>query len=132
MDSKAWYESSNFFLIFFSCIIKKLYKKKINYLTPYQLNVECCARDWFFCNVLQCLICLQSEKTFTLKAVSLSGWKKHCQEFRTFSIITESHLLHSTAFESKKIRFLKRKSVIFFSDYYKNWDISHIWKKIIT
>ena len=80
----------------------------------------------FFCNVLQCLICLQSEKTFTLKAVSLSGWKKHCQEFRTFSIITESHLLHSTAFESKKIRFLRRKSFSFFSEYYKNWDISHI------
>ena len=47
--------------------------------------------------------------------------------------ITESHLLHSTVFEIlSKLGFCEEKNFSFFSDYYKNWDISHIWNQIIT
>ena len=43
------------------------------------------------------------------------------------------HPLQYSVFEIlSKLGFWEEKSFSFFSDYYKNWDISHIWNKIIT
>ena len=121
-----------FFSSFFSYIIKKLYKKN-NYLTPYQINVECCERGWFF---LQCFA------MFDLPSIWENFYFKGCLIVRLEKTLPRiQNILHNN-WESpsslysiwilSKLGFWEEKALVFFSDYYKNWDISHIWNKIIT
>ena len=88
------------------------------------------ARDWFFLAM------------FDLALIWENFYFKGCLSVRLQKTLPESghsqnnwespSSIYSIWNPESKLGLWEVKSFSFFSDHYKNWDISHIWNKIIT
>ena len=82
----------------------------------------------------KCKVCPLLDKTHT-NFGSSAAWTANSAKL--LDIKTEVRALCGTILMSvfeilSKLGFWEEKSFSFCSDNYKNWDISHIWNKIIT